>query len=449
MLQFLLALLLVADVSTTRPTLTGTITNDDNKPLAGATVYINTAAMKTGTSILCPSCYVDCGKTGTSDATGKFSIPGLDRQLRFNLLIVKDGYGPQEVNHVDPAEGAVSAKLLSLPRDLDGSHTVRGRVVDAHHQPIAGAVIEPFGCKDEKQRWWGSLHDAADPLAVSNERGEFALVAHKPNIALDLQVHARAMATKNFALIPTGSEVHELMLGEGASVSGRLVDPQGKPVAGVLVGLVQADRGPENFTGAKEIGTNASGRFAFTNVGTAGEYFIYTAMSSVGERGLAAKTTSVNVYADGTECTAGDLVLRPAHSVSGKVVLGDGKPVPPGARVLLSRENAWDSLQADCDPDGKFTFHGVPDGETVTLSARAKGYHVSLKNRSFEPVNAIFLMGVVDADIPDLIVQLDLGPEERLDPTNQSNGDRWQRLKTTRLAGVDAPPAPAPHDAHP
>ena len=61
----------------------------------------------------------------------------------------------------------------------------------------------------------------------------------------------------------------------------------------------------------------------------------------------------------------------------------------------------------------------VPHGEIVTLSARAKGYHVSPKNKSFEPVNAIFLMGIVDQDIADLQVQLDPGAAERADATER------------------------------
>jgi hypothetical protein len=195
---------------------------------------------------------------------------------------------------------------------------------------------------------------------------------------------------------------------------------------------VQSNRGVENFTGAHEIGTGPDGIFCFANVGANDSYVVYGIMSSLGDRGAPTMKT-IRTDEDGSTLQMGDLKIAPAHCVNGRVILEGGKAPPAGTRVLLSRENAWDHLQADCDADGRFSFHGVPHGELVTLSARANGYHVSPKNESFEPMNAIFLMGIVDQDIDDLQVQLDPGPGQRQD--HDTSGS-WARLQSARLAGV-------------
>ena len=65
-----------------RPDLVGRVLSaHTGEPLAGAHVYIYTAAVRKGTSPFCPSCYVDCGKSATTDAEGRFAIESLDPDL--------------------------------------------------------------------------------------------------------------------------------------------------------------------------------------------------------------------------------------------------------------------------------------------------------------------------------------------------------------------------------
>ena len=85
----------------------------------------------------------------------------------------------------------------------------RAKCIGPHGGPLAGALVEPFGCKSGERRWLGSL-PGIDPLAVTDEQGRFELVSEKPIDALDLQVSARAMATKRFSLVPAGDMVNRL-----------------------------------------------------------------------------------------------------------------------------------------------------------------------------------------------------------------------------------------------
>src|SRR5258708_5620138 len=84
------------------PELNGQIKDVSGAAISGATVFVYTAAPKTGTSPFCPSCYPDCGKTAKSGVTGDFAISGLSSQLIFRLLVVAKGYAPQFVPRVEP-----------------------------------------------------------------------------------------------------------------------------------------------------------------------------------------------------------------------------------------------------------------------------------------------------------------------------------------------------------
>jgi hypothetical protein len=82
----------------------------------------------------------------------------------------------------------------------------------------------------------------------------------------------------------------------------------------------------------------------------------------------------------------GDLELGPTHTLSGRVVLTDGAPVPGPIQLLMSREGAWDSQRAMVGSDGAFRFENVPDQEPVTFTARIPGYHLAQERNRFQQV---------------------------------------------------------------
>jgi hypothetical protein len=44
---------------------------------------------------------------------------------------------------------------------------------------------------------------------------------------------------------------------------------------------------------------------------------------------------------------------------------------------MLNREEGWDSQEVVLSENGRFTLHGVPQGERLGLYLRLPGYHVS------------------------------------------------------------------------
>lgn len=388
-----------------RPDLVGQIQNTNGEPIV-ATVFISTAGPKVGTSPFCPSCYADCRKSAKSDANGNFKIESLNPQLRFRILVVAKNYRPKFVGKIDPAKGPITVKLKPANlSDARPENSVRGRVVNPKGEPIIGAVVESHGIhqKDGHSRW-GSL-PGVDPLAVTDERGEFLITSKNPFQSLDLKVQARMFANKTFTELAAGRP-HDLVMTEGATVTGRVMF-SGKPLKNASVGMVSVDRGMEHFTGNFEVGTTADGQFAFVNLPPDVDYYIYGIMKTLKPYG-AIGTVKVHSGGDGETTDVGDLKVEPGFRLAGRVVLADGKPLPKKTRLLVSRENAWDSMQLTLDKNGGFDTTGIPR-ESLSLSTQIPGYRISGQNVNLDRLNPFQIVGRVNQDTTNLVLLFEKG----------------------------------------
>ncbi len=379
--------------------LIGQVVDASQKPIPKATVFIYTAKPRIGQGILCPGCYADCGKKAVTDADGKFLVSALAPDLLFRVLVVAEGFRPQFANNVDPLKEPLNMKLETMPSDFSHRAALRGRVFDMTGKPVVGAVVSPTGCERADRRWGGQM-PGVDPASVTNLRGEFLITGNQGDLGYDLEVEARGFAKCLVGLLPTGEKMHEIRIAEGATVQGRILK-DGKPMPGIAVGLVQCNTaGSGRFVGCYHIATNDDGRYTFVNVHPNDDYFVFTAMSDVARLGGMMIPKRISVDADGTTNRVGDCTLTSAvHRVSGHVILTDGKPVPAGTQLLLSREElgTWDGQTTVIAADGSFSFAGVPE-EAVTLNARIPSYRLASRRNRFQQVQSWAVAMFVDAD---------------------------------------------------
>lgn len=364
-------------------TLAGKVTDAAGKPLAHATVIVYHAGVKKGYSTFCPGCYADCGKRAVTDASGAFTLKDLNPDLWFELLAVHDGYTPRFVEKVDPLNGEATAALsVRAPVD-DPSRVARGRVVDIQGAPLRDAVVTPMAVlrtRDSSSNY-GTI-PGLDPIAVSNEKGEFEIAYAEAMSKVALMVEARAMAPK-FVILASGSERQTVTVAEGAVVRGRLVD-KGQPVAGAEIGLIprQGWSGGANlnisgsFYGELRIGTQEDGSFAIPNVPAPEQWYIYARMESLPARGATQPLECATTH-DRQEVNVGDLEVKHAYRLRGKVILSDGKQVPEGMRVTIRSTLTQDYETALISADGRFGFAGLAAGDYY-LIASIRGY--DLKN---------------------------------------------------------------------
>ena len=383
-----------------RATVTGKVNDASGNPVTQATVLVYEAGVRKGYSIYCPTCWTDCGKRATTDSEGKFSISGLNSELVFTLLIVGDGYTATFVKKVDPAKGPADTAVLKTRTSPENpSQLVRGQVVNAHGRPVADAVVEQQGLTFRREdgqlvTMFGGAQNWIDPLAVTNAKGEFEIAYSKPAERMILKVSPRGMASKLFTE-STGAERKTMTVTDGATIRGRLMQ-DGKPVANAEIGVSTHSRNSGTTLPEMRVGTRDDGTFAITNVAAGRIYYLYSKMESLAGRGLAAELIECETKDDGQEVNVGDIQVKPALTLRGRVLLSDGKPIPPDMRVNLFADRAWDSQSAIIGEDGSFEFKGLAKG-VYGVAASVKGYGLP------DGVTGEVLVG---RDMTDLVIRL-------------------------------------------
>jgi Carboxypeptidase regulatory-like domain len=393
-------------------TLAGRVTDVNGKPIEHATVMVYHAGVKKGYSTFCPSCYADCGKRTFTDEAGKYTFTNLNPDLWFELLVVRDGYGPVSIKKVDPSNGPPTTAVLNIrPAVDDPTRMVRGRVVDASGNPMRDVAVQPQGIASDRGALIGTI-PGLDPLAVTNDKGEFEVTYAEPASKMLLLVEARRMAPR-FVVVPTGTRRETVLLYQGAVIRGRLVE-DGKPVSGAEIGLIAREQGGfgadlnmvGNAYAEMKIGTQEDGSFAITGVPSRGEWYVYGKMESIASRGatepVVCTTTRNNELVD-----VGELEVNPGHRLQGKVVLSDGKPIPEGMRIFITSDQTRDSQTAVLGTDGHFQVVGLPGGK-YSIRPAVKGYTL--------PGGALEVTISIDRDVDNRAI--DLTPAGRV-PTDR------------------------------
>lgn len=433
--------LLAATLATVpaRADLHGRVLDASGEPIRGASVFIYTAGARVGVNPFCPSCYADCSKSAATGDDGGFLIRSLDSSLIFRVLVVGEGFGPSFVDKVDPLKGPIEARLRPIdPKRLEPRRFIRGRVVDPDGNPVVGAEVTTSFFKTEARS--GFAPGIVDPVMVTNMRGEFTLTSRSPVESVDVEVRARGLAPRLFHELSPRDSSHELRLGRGVSVSGRIVRG-GKALPGVVVGLVQASRDSETFLGHTEIATDEAGRFEFSNVSPNDLYYVYGVMKSLKAWG-SLEARELKVGGDGTAADVGELEVGPGHRLAGRIVLSDGKLIPRPTRVLVSREKAWDSQMVELDENGRFVVEGLAT-EEYSVASVIPGYRLSPKNECASPLNPGLLEGRVDRDVSDLTILYEPGDvrkrrlEDYNDPAFLEALRTFNTRQKQRIVGVD------------
>jgi peroxiredoxin len=232
---------------------------------------------------------------------------------------------------------------------------VRGRVLAPDGSPGAGAevVVTP-----------SDRSSAGTVARQADANGAFTLEAELVALPVTLRARHAGMATIKETAVTEGDEV-TLRLREQALVtlSGRVTDTAGRPIAGAAVELSEQtyDFGMRR---AKAV-ADGQGRYLIASLWPDARYSIGATAEGYG------KTASdlIEGLRPGETRPLAPLTLRKAdRSVAGRVVDASGDPVA-GVVVSASGRETRDQNQTT-DRQGRFRFDGVVD-ETIALQSRA------------------------------------------------------------------------------
>lgn len=420
--------------ASTAPDLTGKVVDEKDKPVKGARVLIYTAKPKVGIGSSNPDSYPDCAKSVTSAGDGTFVIRSLDPSLVFRVLILAEGMQSTILEKVDPLKGPIRAQLKTIDlKTLQPRHSIQGRVVDLDGKPVVGAEVTPRV---------PSPNAMDKAVAFTDLQGDFVMISNSPIEVAFLAVQARGFAPKRFDWLRPDIK-HNFVVDRGIIVKGRVVHA-GKPVPGVVVGIVQSDRhGDKWISDPVVMSTDSSGKFQFSNVTESNSYYLYGTMKSLKPIGTL-PALAVEAGFTGTTTDVGDLNVVPGHRVSGRILLSDGKQIPPKTRISFARAHAWDQQFAEVDEKGRFSLDGLPT-EIYSVYSLIKGYELSPTNECASPLNSN-LEGLVDRDIQDLTIAYTFGAKSipQLRPANTNEPEFLAKLRAFQarreelLRGVDA-----------
>ena len=299
-------------------------------------------------------------------------------------------------------------ELDPLPTNLPPSQRIHGRVVDEDSQPVFGAVVSIQGALQDDRNWWGRVPNV-DKAAVTAADGTFLLTSTEDYQAWRLCVNATGFVESNTELLKTGDTQHQLALDPGSFVSGTITK-DGKPAASVTLGICQTNRGSDQFAGEYVIATDEHGRFLFTSVVADETMTIYSKM----EKGnlLATEIAEFTSGNSGASVELGEFELRPAKTLSGKLVLVDAGPFPKNFRILVNREYAWDSQTIDVDENGYFQAKGLPMDEAINISVRLAGYSIDHSKTNLQVTGLTSAAVFTDSDSELDTINIVLKPDK-------------------------------------
>lgn len=430
LIAFICCVIAPAQAADSDSRLEGMVSTTDGQPITNALVIVYSAAPREGLSVVCPTCYPDCGRRTFTDAEGRFSIEKVNPDLMFRLLVAAMGYRPDYIRDADPLFGGAQLRLKPL-RFKDGpvENRVVGKLIDPAGRAVPGARITADGTRYGPYSYSSSTSGKVDPMAVSDENGEFFLVCTNGINAITVTIDVRGLAKRKMWL-DTG-KAHLIRLKEGVAVTGRLMHA-GKPIPGATVSMNTQERSSEVFLRGFDIATDSEGRFRMPNIPAETKFFLYTKMKEMQELGVALGPQPVDTGANGTTTDLGELELRPSYFLRGRVVAADGKPLPARTSINLGLEDAWDNQSARLDDEGWFEFLGVP-ADSLSLSIRVPGYRISAKNPSKDWLNEGLIVGRLTGNQEEFIIHLERGDRFQRED-GPPNNDRQPRDKPLRGA---------------
>jgi protocatechuate 3,4-dioxygenase beta subunit len=294
-------------------------------------------------------------RSATTDADGRVTVRAMSNpEGEHSVRIAKPGMAAVEVT--TSQKGGLS-ETVTLPR----AARYGGVVQNEAGKPVPGASVN-LDLRSPSPMWVGRRFHSVTVLTDAEGRWRTpVLPAEGISVSVDL-THPSYMSSPS--LHPPLGDMKAnravLVLRSGACLRGRIVDPDGTPVAGVRLALAK-----EIYHPKREVTkTDREGRFAFT------QCLVGQKLLSVVPKGLAPAWIKVNMTAGMEDL---EVRLKRGRPLRGRVIDHEGKPIA-GVRVRRYSAMSIATWSDKTDADGRFVWHHAPGAETSPMTLSKKGY---------------------------------------------------------------------------
>lgn len=342
-------------------TLKGIVTDSKGAPVIAAEV--RASATEKRDAMRAFSRQPETPADATTQADGSFVLEDRAPGESLDLSVSHPGYGPGSAPGVAvPSEQPVRIVLQATAR-------VSGKVTGPDRKPVAGAQVAVMEMSPASFGGMSRLMPGRPRRTVTDEEGAFVVEGVSPGaIEVSASAPRRQQARLEGLEVKPGQELSgiDILLLPGGVVEGRVLSPDGRPVPGAEVSVIEPSTdgmGISRFSQLRAM-TDGDGQYSIDGV-------------PPGPRTVEANAEGYRRAVREVEVTpeprSVDLVLERGLEVSGRVVDDAGNPVASVDVSLIAGQNFFDAPRAMTGADGAFTIAGVQDG-TYRLMARKEGY---------------------------------------------------------------------------
>jgi protocatechuate 3,4-dioxygenase beta subunit len=314
---------------------------------------------------------------GRSDVDGRFRIDNLTHELRHALMLTKRGFATRVYNF--PAREFESAELDLGTFELGDPALIAGTVEDENGRGLADVEVVLHGANSDRFRLLAAGEQATDDIGDwyvnsrethtdSQGRFSFGDVGGGEHYTVHARQRGRPDSAKVAISIAEG-EIRDdvvILFALGASLRGRVVDPERRPLKGVYLNALLFDEDRHVGANNANVGarTDTDGKFEFRGL-SGGNYRLDAHPYDTEDKGGDAPLLSTvveRVHTDGPEL---EIVLPRGQSIRGRAVDAQGAALF-GYIVVAVQPDGRYAATADTNAAGEWAL-AVESGSVFDL----------------------------------------------------------------------------------
>ncbi|MAG93829.1 MAG: hypothetical protein CMJ48_08785 [Planctomycetaceae bacterium] len=399
------------------------VVGPDGKSVAQASIGLRTSPSPTAEQIERGD-FVRKTRYGTfvkTDANGRLVVRFPQKPSRFNVSIKTPGYGPywaswSSQNHPQ----AIPSKFTA---NLDAGWSVGGIIVDEEGNPIEGVGIHPS--IKYKKRPGDKSQLGVGSVVKTDARGRWRfdnVPVSKSQVWVEIK-HAeympnrRALTRSEFGIALNQKPAALAVLERGLTVTGKVTDEAGQPIAGALIRT-------KFLNDIREAKTNAGGIYHLNGC----EPRMARIVVSAKDRATDMKELRIDPEMDPV-----DFRMQPGGKIRIRVVDAKGNPLPK-ARIFFQRWRGrfsyfeFDHVSQYADENGVWEWNEAPLDEFKADICRPGGMELGAQpllardeEYVFRPPPALVMTGkVIDAETKKPIKKFRVIPGVRSSETHMN-----------------------------